>query len=123
MATATTTKTTANFVLLLRPLSRALAMPFQGSLDMASAPTVWMMLGWKSGRSLAIACREAAQGLPSALGTVDFLEVLKATWASVQSWDKLETTLRHIASRPNQPSQAVRAPMAARMPNAASVAD
>ena len=101
----------------------ALAIPFHGSLDMTSAPTVWMMLGWKSGRSLAIACREAAQGLPSALGTVDFLEVLKATWASVQSWKQLEMTLRHVASRPNQTDQCTRGPMYGRMPNAASVLD
>ena len=100
---------------------------------MVIAPTVWIFLGWRSGSSLAVACRDAAEGLPGDLGTIDFLQVLKATRASVESWEELEKTLSHIASRP-EPKEGISAMLASleeerwgcahmggRMPNAASV--
>ena len=91
---------------------------------MVIAPTVWIFLGWRSGSSLAVACRDAAEGLPGVLGTVDFLQVLKATRASVESWEELEKTLSHIASWPEPKEWIPGHPvplLGGRMPNAASV--
>ena len=53
------------------------------------------------------------------MGTIDFLQVLKATRASVESWEELEETLSHIASRPEP--KLWYAHMGGRMPNASSV--
>ena len=85
---------------------------------MVIAPTVWICLGWRSGSSLAVACRDAAEGLPGVLGTVEFLQVLKATRASVESWEELEKTLSHISSRLEPGGCDI---MGGRMPNASSV--
>ena len=85
-------------------------MPFR--LDEVSAKIVWVFLGWRNGTSFATTCREAAEWLPGAVGTIELLNALKATRASVATWQKLENMLANIASHRRR-SQC--------MPNAASV--